>query len=240
MDSPQTRPVLPTYEETLARIPELAREVFPAMRRYTPHWCGVRLKKYPNDLMAYQQIIYKLRPQVIVECGTKYGGSALFFAHMMDLAGYEGQVVTIDTKNSIIAKKPGLPDHPRITYLSGSSVDPDILELVGKIVKGKTCMVSLDSDHRWRHVYRELRAYHKFVSPGQYLVCEDTVLDRYQVSRYLWNNQGPNRALTRFLKTHGKFYKEGPWERRFLLTVAPGGWLAKRKTKTKRISHHNV
>ncbi len=112
-------------------------------------WLGVRAQKCPLDLWAYQEIIYETRPDIIVECGTADGGSALYFASMCDLVR-NGRVITVD-----VTESSARPTHERITYLTGSSVDE---ETVGRIrhtiAGGDKVMVILDSDHTKDHVER--------------------------------------------------------------------------------------
>src|SRR5262249_40602986 len=106
------------------------------------HWLGVPVVKIPFDLWTYQEILFETRPDLIVECGTSHGGSALFFASVCELLG-NGRVVTID-----IEALPNRPKHKRIIYLTGSSTADQIVEQVRPFVKeSRSVMVILDSDH---------------------------------------------------------------------------------------------
>ena len=126
---------------------------------------GKHVFKCPLDLWVYQEIIFDLKPDVIVESGTYYGGSALFFAHLMDMIG-KGEIVTID-----VDRMPDMPVHPRITYLEGSSLSNEITSQVRKYTHDKqTVMVFLDSDHKNKHVTQEIEIYNEFVTPGSYLI----------------------------------------------------------------------
>src|SRR4051794_4393035 len=132
-------------------------------------WFGVTLFKCPLDLWVYQELLVELKPDLVVETGTAAGGSALYLASCMDLLG-RGRVVTVD-----VVERPNLPQHDRITYLTGSSTDPAIVERVRREAEtAATVMVILDSDHARDHVLDELRAYASLVTPGSYLVVEDT------------------------------------------------------------------
>jgi cephalosporin hydroxylase len=131
-----------------------------------PTWRGLPVIKYPEDLFFYQQILWNHRPDVLIETGTERGGSAHFFADVMDLIGH-GQVITIDRVDHHI------PDHPRIVKIIGRSTACDTLAKVRELVQGKSVMVSLDSLHVRRHVKRELVYYGPMVTQGQYLVVED-------------------------------------------------------------------
>ena len=172
-------------------------------------WMGYPCIKSPFDLWTYQEIIYETRPDLIVETGTLAGGSALYLAHMLDVLG-EGEVITID-----IAPYPGLPEHDRITYYNGDSVSPKMMEKVGRRAKDKRVMVILDSDHSYKHVIAELRAYNSLVSPGCYLIVEDT-----------WGplGFGAAKAVEEFLSRPTPFEVDRSRERH-LMTFHPGGFL---------------
>ena len=124
--------------------------------------------KTPLDLWLYQELIHELRPDVLIEAGTKFGGSAYYFARMFDLIDH-GEVVTID-----VEEQPDRPEHPRITYLSGSSTDPDVFARVGELLGDRKPLIVLDSSHRRGHVLDELRLWSPLVPVGSYIVVEDT------------------------------------------------------------------
>jgi cephalosporin hydroxylase len=183
-------------------------------------WLGTRVRKSPTDLWTYQEILAELRPDLLIETGTKYGGSALYFASLMDLLDH-GEVVSID-----IVENERLPTHPRVTYLTGSSTDPAILTEVARRVEGKaTVLVCLDSDHSAAHVADELRAYARFVTPGSYLVVEDTNINGHPVGRD-WG-PGPMEALDAWLPEAPDFEID-PTREKYLLTYQPRGWLRRR------------
>jgi cephalosporin hydroxylase len=122
--------------------------------------------KFREDLARYEQIIAATRPDVVVETGTRTGASAEWFAeHGLD-------VVTVDINN---LAPDGPRTHGRITYLRGSSGNPEVVARVAKLVAGRRVMVSLDSDHSAAHVAAEIGLYGPLVSPGCYLVVEDTI-----------------------------------------------------------------
>jgi cephalosporin hydroxylase len=180
-------------------------------------WFGAPVQKNPMDLWIYQEMITEIKPDVIVECGTYKGGSAYFMAHLMDLIG-KGRVVTVD-----IEKYPNLPVHRRITYLVGSSVDPGIVKQVREFIKpGETVMVFLDSDHSAAHVSKELELYHGFVTPGSYIVVEDTDLNGHPILPK--HGPGPMEAAQSFLESHPAFHVD-PSREKLILSFNPKGYL---------------
>ncbi len=183
-------------------------------------WLGTAVQKCPFDLWVYQEIIVEKRPGLIIETGTLFGGSALFLATVFDLVG-EGEVVTVD-----IEERPGRPRHARITYLTGSSVDTRILKQVQKLAADKQrIMVILDSDHSRAHVAAELEAYAGLVSPGSYLIVEDTNLNGHPV--FAKHGPGPHEAVEEFLARHPEFTADREKEK-FFLTFNPKGFLKKK------------
>ena len=185
------------------------------------YWQGKPLLKCPMDLWSYQEIIYSLRPNLIIETGTAFGGSALYFAHLLDLCG-EGEIVSID-----LDPAENLPDHKRCWFVKGSSVDPDVVAYLAKRAKGKRVMVVLDSDHSAAHVTRELDAYAPMVSQGQFLVVEDTNINGRPVPIDWKGGPGPGIAVDAWLPNHPEFERDVLAERG-LLTMHPGGWLRRR------------
>jgi cephalosporin hydroxylase len=187
------------------------------------YWLGVPAQKCAFDLWVYQEMLHELRPAVIVECGTANGGSALFLASICALLG-QGEVVTVD-----IAEQPGRPSHERITYLKGSSTDPETLESVKQLVAGRTpVVVILDSDHSRDHVLNELRLYAPLVSAGSYVIVEDSNVNGHPVVPDF--GPGPAEAVTRFLAETDEFEVDRSREK-FFLTFNPSGYLRKRASE---------
>jgi cephalosporin hydroxylase len=183
-------------------------------------WFGTSAAKCPLDLWVYQEIICEKRPDLIIETGTAAGGSALFLAGICDLLGH-GRVVTID-----VAQRDGLPTHPRITYLSGSSTAPAIVERVRQLIPaGATVMAILDSDHRKAHVDEELRTYGELISPGHYLIVEDTNVNGHPVRPGF--GAGPMEAVEEFLLTDSRYEVDSEREK-FFMTFNPRGYLRRR------------
>jgi cephalosporin hydroxylase len=187
------------------------------------NWLGVEVLKYPTDLLVYQEIIHEIRPDLIIETGTHQGGSALFFASILDLIG-RGQVISID-----VATWNTLPHHPRITYLVGPSTSEDVLTEVARRAEGlETVLVTLDSGHTKPHVAREIDVYRRFVTTGSYLIVEDTKLNGHPVfTRYEPDlGEGPMEAVLEFLAKDQTFRVDRSRER-FFLTSNPNGFLLK-------------
>lgn len=129
--------------------------------------------KHPADLERYRRIIEATRPEVIVECGTNTGASAAWFANQ----GVDVVTIDINPRHGdwafLAAREPEAVR--RITYVVGSSIDPDVHSRVAELIAGRRCMVSLDSDHTAAHVTREIEMYGPLVTPGCYLVVEDGI-----------------------------------------------------------------
>jgi cephalosporin hydroxylase len=167
----------------------------------------------------YQELIVRARPDFVIETGTFGGGSALYFAMLFDHLEH-GHVITIDIEN-----KPEWPVHPRITYVTGSSVDPQIPARVRDEVGDRRAMVVLDSDHSADHVYQELLAYSPLVKSGDYLIVEDTNVNKHPVVPGF--GPGPMEAVERFLSENNDFAVDERCER-FLMTLQPRGYLRRR------------
>ena len=180
-------------------------------------WLGHRIQKFPGDVWIYQEILTELRPDWIIETGTNWGGSAYFLASMCDLLGH-GRIVTVD-----LDAKPDPPQHERITYVAGSSTDPSIVDGVSRLISGaETVLVILDSDHSYQHVTNELRAYSDLVTPGSYLIVEDTNIAGHPVLSGL--PRGPYEAVQDFLARDARFEVDRTREK-FMMTFNPGGYL---------------
>jgi cephalosporin hydroxylase len=183
----------------------------------TTTWMGAPVNKCPTDLWLYQELFHQIRPAVVVETGTASGGSALYFAGLCDLLGH-GQIVTID-----IAVAEGRPEHPRITHIVGSSTAPEIVDEVRQLVGDDSpVLVTLDSDHSYSHVRDELAAYADLVTPGSYLVVEDTNLNGHPVLPRF--GPGAMEAVHEFLAADRRFEVDRECEK-FLMTYNPGGYL---------------
>ena len=182
-------------------------------------WMGTTILKNPFDMWVYQELIFENKPDLLIECGTNKGGSALFFAHLFDLLGH-GRIVTIDINDN-----PGKPVHPRIEYLTMSSTSDECMRELDKRTRpGEKVMVVLDSDHSKKHVRRELELYAPRVTQGQYMVVEDSNINGHPVTRSF--GPGPMEAIHDFLQVNREFEIDTKREK-FMVTFFPDGWLRK-------------
>lgn len=198
-------------------VEEFSR-LYYASRAYSKvAWRGVQILKYPTDLWVYGELLWRVRPEIVIETGTFAGGSALFMADVLDRIGH-GMVHTVDVADW--SGPDGYPEHPRILYWRGSSTDPKIVDRLRVEADGATVLVVLDSNHTADHVAAELEAYADLVSVGSYLIVEDTnvhaVRDDYP--------PGPDDAVAKWLPEHPEFVVDRDCER-LLLTANPGGYL---------------
>lgn len=175
-------------------------------------WRGERILKFPTDMIIYQEIIHEVMPDLIVECGTRHGGSAVFLGDMCKLIGH-GRIVSID----IAADR--TPIHSHVEYIAGDSGDPVI---VTKVNPKGTVLVILDSDHAKEHVLRELEVWSPFITSGSYIIVEDTNLSGHPVCAEM--PTGPWEAVEEWLSEHPEFTRDRLREK-FQLTANPGGYL---------------
>jgi cephalosporin hydroxylase len=200
-------------------VDEYHRLYYPFFRDTT--WLGVIARKCPFDLFVYQELIFELRPDLVIECGTADGGSAVFLASICELAGH-GEVVTIDLRGG------DLPKCPRVSYLQGDTRSVGVLSRLDSFVQGKeSVMVILDDDHTRDHVLAELRTYQRFVTPGSYLIVEDTNVNNHPVLPDF--GPGPMEAVEAFLRESSEFSVDRSREK-FFLSFNPNGFLRKNGT----------
>lgn len=191
-------------------------------------WMGVPVLKLPADLWLYQEILFAVKPDLIIETGTALGGSALYFASLLDLFGLAGRVVTID-----ITVPPERPRHDRITYVTGSSTDPAIAAEAARLAHAAgRVMVVLDSSHLTSHVARELELYAGLVTPGSYLVVEDGNVDGNPVwpdyrEDHSAETGGPQEAIQHFLQAGAPFEIDTTMHR-YAVSHNPNGYLRRR------------
>jgi cephalosporin hydroxylase len=212
------------------------KETIDSRYSYNFTWMGRPIIQYPQDMVIMQELIWSIKPDLIIETGIAHGGSLIFYASIMELIG-KGEVLGIDIDIREHNKKEIL-SHPmskRITMLQGSSIDPLIVEQVRKIADGKpTVMVLLDSNHSHDHVLNELKVYADLTSVGSYCVVFDTVVEDlpkgiYSADRPWDVGSNPKTAVFEFLKNNSDFVIDKSIDYKILLSVAPDGYLKRIK-----------
>jgi cephalosporin hydroxylase len=188
-------------------------------------WWGVPIIKWPTDIWLYQEYLHEIKPELIIETGTDFGGSALFFGDMMQLLWPdrpECRTISIDISLAKVYSR--VLKHPRVELVAGSSLEPALLSRLRELSAKLRTFVTLDSDHHEPHVTAELNAYHEFVSWGSMMVVEDTNLNGHPVQPE--HGAGPFEAVVKFLRSHPEFREDERWKK-MLFTWFPCGWLRK-------------
>jgi len=194
-------------------------------------WLGMPIIQFPQDIIAVQELIWRIRPEVVIETGIARGGSLVLYASILELIGGSGKVIGIDNdirKHNRIA----IEQHPlssRIELIEGSSTDSDVIHSVSKKAAGRKTMVLLDSNHTHDHVLEELKLYSPLVTKDSYLVVFDTVIEDLPSELFSdrpWGKgNNPKTAVQEFLKTEDSFEIDKEIENKLLITVAPDGYL---------------
>ena len=204
--------------------------------QYSYHfsWMGRPIIQYPQDIVALQELIWKIKPDLIIETGIARGGSLIFSASMLQLIG-NGSVVGIDVDirkhNRIEIEKH--PMFKRIKMIEGSSIDEKIVKKVYRLAKNKKrILVILDSNHSHSHVLKELELYSPLVKKNNYLIVFDTVIEDISTPSTLshknrpWGKgDNPKTAVKIFLKNNKRFVIDDEIENKLMITVAPSGFL---------------
>jgi cephalosporin hydroxylase len=209
--------------------PEKLRELTGLFHRL-PAWqnmrhYGIPVHKNPLNLWMVQQIIYETNPDLIIETGTGEGGSALYYAGVLDAMGGAGKIMTVDSTagHRAVESYPLWQDY--VQCLQGSSTDPEIIKKITERAKGLRVLVTLGPEHSMAHVLGELKAYAPLVSKGSYLVVEGSRPGEAPAPP----GAGPMSAVERFLQSGGNKDFEQDFSREmFLLTFNPGGWLRRK------------
>lgn len=198
---------------------------------YNFRWLGMPVIQYPQDLLAYQELIWRIRPRWIVETGIARGGSIVFAASMLELLGEDGRVVAVDI-DIRPHNRERIEKHPmsgRIHLIEGSSIDPQVVEQVKSTVQGGPVLVSLDSNHTHDHVLSEMRAYSPLVSDGSYLIVCDTSIANLDGGGYAdrpWSKtDNPMTAVRAFLDENHRFVVDDNITNQLMITSNPGGFL---------------
>lgn len=214
---------------------------------YNFRWLGRPIIQVPQDIVAMQELIWAIKPDLIIETGIAHGGSLIFSASMLAMLDMEDAIVQDisfnpkQSKRHVIGididirahNRRAIETHPmasRITMLQGSSVADDMVAQVKQLANQyKTVLVCLDSNHTHEHVLAELKAYAPLVSNGSYCVVFDTIVEDMPDDMYPdrpWNKtNNPKTAVHSYLKEHPEFVIDNSIQHKLLITVAPDGYL---------------
>jgi cephalosporin hydroxylase len=199
---------------------------------YNFTWLGRPIIQFPQDIMAMQEIIWRVKPDLIVKTSIAHGGSLVFYASTLGLIGASGHVLGIDV-DIREHNRDEIEKHPmskRIAMIEGSSVDNDVVSRVYDFARGKrSVLVILDSNHAHQDALKELELYSPLAKKGSYLVVFDTVIEDLPENFFpdrLWGKgNNPKTAVWEFLKANDRFEIDKDLENKLLITVAPGGYL---------------
>lgn len=214
---------------------------------YNFEWLGRPIIQYPQDLVAMEEIIWNVKPDLIIETGIAHGGSLIFNASMLallDMCEAIEKKQTLDpaqSKRKVLAvdidirmhNRMAIEAHPmssRIQLIQGSSISPEIVEQVRSAADGYSkVLVCLDSNHTHEHVLEELKAYAPLVSPGSYCVVFDTIVEDLPKEMFPdrpWGpGNNPKTAVREFVKSHPEFRIDTSVDNKLLISVAPEGYL---------------
>lgn len=198
---------------------------------YHSTWLGRPIIQFPQDMVAIQEIIWKTKPDLIIDIGIAHGGSIIFSASILELIG-KGEVLAIDI-DIRAHNKTEIEKHPmykRITMIEGSSIDENTAKKVYKLAKNKKkVLLLLDSNHTHKHVLKELELYSPLVTKGSYIVVFDTMVEDMPKGFFKnrpWDKgNNPKTAVWGFLKKNNRFKIDKTFERKLLITSCPDGYL---------------
>jgi cephalosporin hydroxylase len=199
---------------------------------YNFGWLGRPVIQLPQDLLAVQEIVWQVRPDLVVETGIAHGGSLIHSASLLELLGGDGLVVGVDVDIRAHNRRE-IEAHPlakRVRLIEGSSTDPTVVAAIREIARSRRrVLVMLDSDHTHAHVLSELELYAPLVTRGSYLVVFDTLIedlpDELFAGRRWGKGNNPKTAVWHFLKSTDRFEIDGRIAGKLLLTCAPDGYL---------------
>lgn len=207
-----------------------------AQYSYNFSWMGRPIIQYPQDMIAMQELIWEIKPDLIIETGIAHGGSLIYYASLLELIGH-GEVLGIDIDIREHNRKE-IEKHPmfkRITMIEGSSISKETIDKVAAFASDKKrVLVSLDSNHTHEHVWQELNLYSPFVSLGSYIVVFDTIVEDlpegYFSQERPWGiGNNPKTAVHEFIKENDRFVIDRSIDQKLLISVAPEGYLKRIK-----------
>jgi cephalosporin hydroxylase len=204
----------------------------PLLYSYNFDWLGLPIIQYPQDVIAIQEVVWRTKPDLIIETGVARGGSLILYSSLLKLIGNGGRVIGVDI-DIRPHNREAIEDHPladAIHLIEGSSIDEATVEAVHAQVKGaERVMVVLDSMHTADHVLRELELYSPFVTQGCYLIVFDTVIEFMPpetVANRPWGTgNSPYNAVEQFLETNDRFRIDHSIDAKLQVSVAPHGYL---------------
>jgi len=216
--------------QALSRI--WVREISRHKYSYNFTWLGRPIIQFPQDIVALQEIIWKIKPDAVIETGIAHGGSLILSASLLELIGGDGIVVGVDV-DIRPHNRAEIEQHPlakRIHLVQGSSIVPETVAAVTRLVAGRQrVLVILDSNHTHEHVLKELQIYSPFVKAGSYLIVFDTLIEDMPadliVNRPWGPGNNPKTAVREFLRDNKRFVSDKDIEHKLLITVAPAGYL---------------
>ena len=214
--------------QALSRI--WLREITPHKYAYNFKWMGRPIIQLPQDMMAMQEILWDVKPDLVIEAGIAHGGSILYYASLLELLGH-GDVIGIDVdiRDHNRAAIAAHPMSKRVRLIEGSSIAQEVVEKVRGLAEGKRAVVVLDSNHTHDHVLAELLAYAPLVCIGGYCVVMDTLIedmpDRFFGDRPWGHGNNPKTAVHQFLSSHPGFEIDKDIDHKLLISVAPDGYL---------------
>lgn len=201
-------------------------KIYYAHEPYRTKFLGVTSTQYPTDNWVMQEIISEIKPDFIIETGTGQGGTALFYATVLDKVNDNGRVITIDIYDHVPEVLEFKVWTERVEFLKASSVAPETIKQITERVKGKKVLVTLDADHSKNFVLNEMKLYAPLVSLNSYLVVQDTHLGGNPNHHPSVQDEGPMGAVREFLATRSDFEIDHSRESH-LITQNPSGFLKK-------------
>lgn len=206
------------------QIIEAFKKIYYKKKPYRTRFLGITSLQYPTDNWVMQEIISEIKPDFIIETGTHSGGTALFYAMILEQVNPKGKVLTVDIipHDSRVSRFKVWND--RVTFLKGSSTDAEIVRKIAEKVNGHKVLVTLDSLHTKAHVRKELESYSKMVSVGSYIITQDTHLGGHPNHHPSAPDEGPWGAVHEFLKANKNFVADRSKERH-LVSQNPMGYL---------------
>jgi len=203
---------------------------------YNFTWLDRPIIKYPNDIVVMQEVIWDVKPDLIIETGIAHGGSIVFSASMLELLGGDGQVlgIDIDIRDHNRDRIENHPMYDRIDMVEGDSTSEEVVETAAEYAsESETVMVFLDSNHTHDHVLSELEHYSELVTEGSYIVLPDTFIEHFPEGYYddrPWDvGNNPMTALREFLDGNDEFEVDELKSFKSMISEAPNGYLKKVK-----------